>query len=627
MKKLSVVLLLGMLVAGCNPDTDPKTEQTPDPEQPYLTLSETSLEFDYLGGDLLLELKHNNDWTATLSAGADAWLSYETEGSSGDVTTLAITAAQSDLQEQRKATITFRSEELIKVLNITQGTLTGDISAKSMLFGFLEGSRTITVTTTATDWSVSPATDEGGAEVNWCYAEKGDSETVSVTVDTNKTAEKRKAKFTVTAGALSWDVAVTQDEYKFDVSTSGFYFEKTGGEGSFTVNTTVAWTFTPSQGSYWMTVEKTGANKIIVTAQANNSAKRTGTISIDIDGFSHSISVTQLGQGSWADKEVSRMHEATVGNGVNLILMGDGYTITEMDANGKYERDMKTAMDAFFSVYPYTVYKDYFNVWMVGAVSKEAGLSTSRPAKDVDTVFSALWAGPLAGSTSISYDQRTVQNYAKLVSDRTGESMDEMTTVIALNDYVYAGTCFLGDGRGGNFSVALCPVGAQFEALINHEAGGHGFGKLMDEYIYNPDDELPEDKKQEVLKAKGFGWYFNVDLHDDILDTCWAGFANNPKYSMVGTYPGGYMYGKGIWRPEFNSCMNNNIPYYNAPSRYAIVQRIHDWAGLSYTLEEFLVEDEIPPYPAGARMAGDGVLAPLAPLTPPVVVDRWDYEL
>jgi hypothetical protein len=84
---------------------------------------------------------------------------------------------------------------------------------------------------------------------------------------------------------------------------------------------------------------------------------------------------------------------------------------------------------------------------------------------------------------------------------------------------------------------------------------------------------------------------------------------------MVGTFEGAYMYGKGIWRPEYNSCMNNSIPYFNAPTRWAQVRRIMHLAGFDYSFAQFLQEDLIPEYPAETRSKTED----FRPLAPPII--------
>ena len=51
------------------------------------------------------------------------------------------------------------------------------------------------------------------------------------------------------------------------------------------------------------------------------------------------------------------------------------------------------------------------------------------------------------------------------------------------------------------------------------------------------------------------------------------------------------MHSRGVFRSEPTSCMNNNIPYYSAISRQAIVERIMDYAGLPFSFEDFCAHD------------------------------------
>lgn len=51
------------------------------------------------------------------------------------------------------------------------------------------------------------------------------------------------------------------------------------------------------------------------------------------------------------------------------------------------------------------------------------------------------------------------------------------------------------------------------------------------------------------------------------------------------------MHTRGVFRSEQNSCMNNNIPYYNTISRETIVKRIKQYAGETYSFEDFVKND------------------------------------
>jgi hypothetical protein len=92
------------------------------------------------------------------------------------------------------------------------------------------------------------------------------------------------------------------------------------------------------------------------------------------------------------------------------------------------------------------------------------------------------------------------------------------------------------------------------------------------------------------MKARG--WYENLSLSGNIHDVPWSHFIFDPKYSnVVDIYEGGYFHTRGVFRSESNSCMNNNIPYYSAISRQAIVERIMEYAGEEFDLEKFYAND------------------------------------
>lgn len=618
MKKLTPFLFLFvMLAAGCQ--TDPAGDST------KLELSQNEIETDCLGKGITIELTHSFAWQAELSPGADQWLSYELQGTLDGVSTFVLTLQDNDTEQKRFASLAFRSGSKSKVLSIVQEALLAEVGAESLDFGFLGESESVAFTTTVPEESLSI---HSGAL--WCVVERdAENDLITVTAKPNGLESERTTTITIVASSITRTITVTQDPFDLEVSSSSLEFGGSGGTQSLTVTTAFPeWTWDVSSDTDWITVEKIGEGSLTVTAPQNSGVLRSAFITIRMGELSRTVSAVQYSATALADKQVVQMQSATVGSGVNIVIMGDGYVASDMEGGGKYEKDIYTAMEHFFDVYPYSHYRDYFNVWMIGAVSNESGTSYQYPLKEVDTVLGTWWAGPYSGSTEIGCDHEIVRRYSRAVANIAHAPLDEITTIITINDDIYAGTCYMGDDYGDGYSVSLCPAGSEFKKLVQHEAGGHGFGKLMDEYIYNFSQTIPNgDKRYMMMMKSRYGWYANVDFYSDIFDTTWAGFADIPDYSMVSTFEGSYMYGKGIWRPEDNSCMNDNVPYYNAPSRYAIIERIYEWAGEECSFERFLSEDIIPPYPKGARTRGDGVSAPVVPLTPPVIVPSWaDFD-
>ena len=78
-----------------------------------------------------------------------------------------------------------------------------------------------------------------------------------------------------------------------------------------------------------------------------------------------------------------------------------------------------------------------------------------------------------------------------------------------------------------------------------------------------------------------------------MYDVPWSHLIFDEKYqNTVDIYEGGYMHTRGCFRSEPNSCMNNNIPYFSAISRQAIVERIMEYAGEEFSFEEWKAKDK-----------------------------------
>ena len=96
----------------------------------------------------------------------------------------------------------------------------------------------------------------------------------------------------------------------------------------------------------------------------------------------------------------------------------------------------------------------------------------------------------------------------------------------------------------------------------------------------------------DFLDNKNRGWYANLELTGDMHEVGWSHFIFHPKYSnVVDIYEGGYFHTRGVYRSEPTSCMNNNIPYFSAISRQAMVERIMEYAGEEFDLDTFIAKD------------------------------------
>lgn len=346
------------------------------------------------------------------------------------------------------------------------------------------------------------------------------------------------------------------------------------------------------------------ANPLILEILENRtSEERTAKVVVynKIYNLSDTICITQEAQqkvDNYYDGEYVQFQKAAKGDGgVTLIFMGDGFTSNDLAQNGRYENIMKQAIEYFFSIEPYQSYRDFFNIYMLVAESEEEGVSTSNIfGERVNNKFSTTFGD----GTAITCNDDLVFEYARKIKELP--SNKPLTIIMPLNSKKYAGTTYL--YSNGN-SIALCPMSSEappndFEGLIHHEAGGHGFGFLCDEYVYYK-TKMPDNRKNDLREWQKLGFQCNLDFTDDLSSILWKDFIGIDKYAHVGAYEGGYEYQYGVWRSESNSCMNSNIPYYNVQSRWSIVSRIMKLAGIDFTVQDFIEADHSTSWSSSTR--------------------------
>lgn len=307
------------------------------------------------------------------------------------------------------------------------------------------------------------------------------------------------------------------------------------------------------------------------------------------------------------DGEVVILQQATIGNGIDIVILGDGFIDKDMGAGGRYEKRAREAMEHFFGKEPVKTFRNRFNVYCVKAVSLNEGIG-----KDIKTAFSAEYGE----GTHIGGNNDKCFEYALKVP--VINDVSNVTVITILNDRKYAGTCYY---YINNAAIAYCPIvfydSELFAQIIHHEAIGHGFGKLADEYVQYEgrisQDEI--DSRRQMFND--YGWWSNIDFTDNPLTIKWSSFLSNPLYSTsVGIYEGAY-YEYGVYRPTEYSIMRHNVGEFNAPSRLAIYKRIMQLSGEEYSYDRFLEYDQINRVTTRSAYT---VPKDFVPLAPPVIV-------
>ena len=320
------------------------------------------------------------------------------------------------------------------------------------------------------------------------------------------------------------------------------------------------------------------------------------------------------------DGEVMTLQKASVGKGIDIVFLGDAYTDRDMGKGGLYETVMKQSMEEFFAIEPYKSFRNRFNVYAVKAVSKNA-----RIGEGCETALSTYFGN----GSYVEGNHEKCYEYAMKVPGIT--SRDNLLVAVAVNSRRHAGTSFLFADRQTSVAYfsSMDNDPEVFGSTLRHEAGGHGFAFLADEYSQYEGTAPAEHIAYYNEVYDKYGWFANVDFTNDPQKIRWSAFLADDRYkNEVGIHEGGALYTKGAYRPTVNSMMRENLEYFNAPSRWAIYQQILKRSGEGCSFDAFLTYDAVnraasvttarPPM----RAAANSARRPFVPTAPPVIVDK-----
>lgn len=277
------------------------------------------------------------------------------------------------------------------------------------------------------------------------------------------------------------------------------------------------------------------------------------------------------------DGEVQMLQQATEGKGINLVFMGEAFVDRDMGEGGRYEQVMRDAMEQFFAYEPIKSFRNRFNVYSVKVVSPNAEFypnAVHRINEDNQVCFE--YAQKVPGLEQAPYQMISVI-YNKGCNGRSYTSM------------------YTGDRS----FVAYMMEGVN--DVLNHEACGHGLGRLLDEYVENGYENLSlPDAEREIMDFQWnqFQWGANVDWRNNEETVKWAHFLKDSRYAgeNLGLFEGANLYGKGAYRPTENSMMRFNNAPFNAPSReriYQVIMEMSEGDQWKYDYEDFVSYDYI----------------------------------
>lgn len=393
----------------------------------------------------------------------------------------------------------------------------------------------------------------------------------------------------------------------------------------------------------------------------------------DIDGFDNPEGGVQV------------LQEATSGSGADIIIMGDGFAADQFGTNGRYEQVMRKAYEDFFSVAPYNSLKKYFNVYYINAVSEQNhdaepyfdsyGAQNGAVNGSASTVFNTRFT---PGSTNITGDNSAAIEYAmqalRAKGGRNGRKCNDEDEVsrrantalimIMSNVNCHAGTCYMSWNYANDycdsFSIAYTALGnnddQQCRWTTIHEAGGHGFGKLADEYEGYIYTRFSTSVWNELNQKHSFGISRNINEYwgpeeraegwsltwpDTTEETVyWSDLFNGYGYQEsenLGVYRGADTMSHFFCRSTPNSIMRNQFAddgqFFNAISRWAIWYRLMRLTGstsatdFKSSLAEFIAFDSTISADTHERTRSALYDLGTLPLAPPVLIEGcWEGD-
>ena len=590
--KTTIFIIAAISLIACEKDIVPQIE-----------LSQTDVTLPTSESTVEISFTANTNWTATITG---TWCTISPSNGEGDAT-ITVSAGNNFSPQSRTATLKIVSKDLVKEVVITQDY--AQLSTSSLELNFPKtASLQQLVITSNTKWviempltltwaSIATLSGEGNATVNIAVPENtsGPLRTSFITIryaNESKVITITQARSTNTLPTVPQITSPVANATNVGTLTNFAWTPSTDADGD---NITYTLSYTKDNVNWKDSVVTATSVYIPIHLDENTTYSWKVSANDGIEGVSTPIYTFTTGtKKGLAEKEYQLVLNPTdpggSGQAVEVIFLGDGYTAADYQEGGKFNLEVAEGINELFNVEPLKTYKKHFRIYKVGSYSVENGVSQSDKSIVKNTVFSSRFDG--GSNISTNYDKAF--EYCRVIPGVTNESLTKTLVIVLLNQDRYAGTTYMWtDGR----ALALTPVvrtntsGSLYKNVLLHEAVGHGLGGLADEYITNQGQTINSTSISEYNQWSSLGFFANIDLTSNLTNIKWNYFVGAEGYSRVGAYEGGYGFTYGVWRAESTSCMINNILYFSAPSREAMVKRILSRASKYYTLESFKAND------------------------------------
>lgn len=304
------------------------------------------------------------------------------------------------------------------------------------------------------------------------------------------------------------------------------------------------------------------------------------------------------------------VNKASVGKGIDVVLLGEFFTAEDMEKGGRWEEACRLCNQYIFAMEPFRSYREYFNVYAVASPSErdlwepvDGSIRTTfgdYQDKDLSKPFFASNRNQKIAAYKYAYENTPVK--------KDKGSMTDLLVVLVINtDNRKFGVGAESNNRWNdqNYGMAIAQIPAfagDLTSLVGSQLLGICFGDLQNEFVEPGKGEMSQAAKDNYMNLQKKGIFLNVEFSnnpDEFANRAWADLYKM-KYRNVDIIEGAMGYDVGIWRSSFDNVMAGNgavreEEYFCPVQREAILRKIYRLAGLEeqYSLQTFLDYDVI----------------------------------
>lgn len=389
---------------------------------------------------------------------------------------------------------------------------------------------------------------------------------------------------------MSWDSGSSQYSYIYDSASD------------------VSWCYGDLPAGGTVRVRYSVGDRAVFTRTYDGKSLATGKMAtLQGPASSQSASWTEDMSEYYETGDVIVYQKPRLSKPYTIVVLGDGFTAYDLRENGAFETAARNSINYLFNLEPYNHMTDLFNVYFICARSNERGATIVSTGQDRNTYFGISWnSGTSYGTMDVkspSAMKTFVQTYCPDIAGGLSD-LTKTAILILVNETTYAGLCrsetngqtycmlpTITRTLAWNNTAGVTPKSqGTYLNLVAHEFGGHAIGRLGDEYFHENDGDYPS-LSFSLVSEHNWTVPFSRNLTSDDTDYEWSWMPGD-GYENEGLYEGGYAsYKTGVWRPEIISCMFDNRPYFNAWSRYVIMERVYSVCEEPFSKSTFLAVD------------------------------------